>query len=84
MISQEGYSANRLARNLRTAESRLLLTMVPDFSNPFYAEIVKGIDSVAGKNGCHLLLCVRVRALPPNLKNPSLNLREFLGKSGAG
>ena len=30
-----GYSANRLARNLRTAESRLLLTMVPDFSNPF-------------------------------------------------
>jgi LacI family transcriptional regulator, repressor for deo operon, udp, cdd, tsx, nupC, and nupG len=57
VISQEGYSANRLARNLRTAESRLLLTMVPDFSNPFYAEIVKGIDSVARKNGYHLLLC---------------------------
>ncbi|MGF6696762.1 LacI family repressor for deo operon, udp, cdd, tsx, nupC, and nupG [Paraburkholderia sp. MM5496-R1] len=57
IISQEGYTANRLARNLRTAESRLLITMVPDFSNPFYAEIVKGIDAVARRHGYHLLLC---------------------------
>lgn len=57
IISQEGYTANRLARNLRTAESRLLIAMVPDFSNPFYAGIVEGIDAVARRNGYHLLLC---------------------------
>lgn len=50
-------SHHELARNLRTAESRLLLTMVPDFGNPFYAAIVRGIDSVARQNGYYMLLC---------------------------
>ncbi|MES2935465.1 MAG: LacI family DNA-binding transcriptional regulator [Pseudomonadota bacterium] len=52
-----GYRMNHLARNLRTAESRLLLTMVPDVGNPFYAEIVRGIDSVARQQGYFVLLC---------------------------
>ncbi|WP_028230554.1 LacI family DNA-binding transcriptional regulator [Paraburkholderia mimosarum] len=56
-IESSGYRVNELARNLRTAESRLLLTMVPDFGNPFYAEIVRGIDSVARQHGFFLLLC---------------------------
>jgi DNA-binding LacI/PurR family transcriptional regulator len=57
VIAAEGYSANLLARNLRTAESRLLLTMVPDVGNPFYAEIVRGIAAVTRRNGYNILLC---------------------------
>lgn len=56
-VERCGYRVNELARNLRTAESRLLLTMVPDFGNPFYAEIVRGIDSVARQHGYFMLLC---------------------------
>ncbi|BCQ24826.1 substrate-binding domain-containing protein [Caballeronia sp. NK8] len=56
-VAASGYRINELARNLRTAESRLLLTMVPDFGNPFYAAIVRGIDSVARQNGYFMLLC---------------------------
>lgn len=56
-IETSGYRVNELARNLRTAESRLLLTMVPDFGNPFYAEIVRGIDGVARQHGYFTLLC---------------------------
>jgi DNA-binding LacI/PurR family transcriptional regulator len=56
-IASSGYRVNELARNLRTAESRLLLTMVPDFGNPFYAEIVRGIDAVARQHGYFMLLC---------------------------
>ncbi len=56
-VATSGYRINELARNLRTAESRLLLTMVPDFGNPFYAAIVRGIDSVARQNGYFMLLC---------------------------
>ena len=52
-----GYRVNETARNLRTAESRLLLTMVPDVGNPFYAEVVRGIDSVARQHGYFVLLC---------------------------
>lgn len=57
VITEFGYQPNLLARNLRTAESRLLLTMVPDFGNPFYAEIVRGIDALARSEGYHVLLC---------------------------
>ncbi|PCE25165.1 LacI family transcriptional regulator [Paraburkholderia acidicola] len=56
-IKASGYRVNELARNLRTAESHLLLTMVPDIGNPFYAEIVRGIDSVAREHGYFMLLC---------------------------
>jgi LacI family transcriptional regulator, repressor for deo operon, udp, cdd, tsx, nupC, and nupG len=56
-VAASGYRINELARNLRTAESRLLLTMVPDFSNPFYTAIVRGIDIVARQNGYYMLLC---------------------------
>ncbi|WP_244816755.1 LacI family DNA-binding transcriptional regulator [Caballeronia sp. Lep1P3] len=56
-VAASGYRINELARNLRTAESRLLLTMVPDFGNPFYAAIVRGIDTVARQNGYFMLLC---------------------------
>lgn len=52
-----GYRMNHLARNLRTAESRLLLTMVPDVGNPFYAQIVRGIDTIARQHGYFVLLC---------------------------
>ena len=56
-VQAMGYRVNQLARSLRTDESRLLLTMVPDIGNPFYAEIVQGIDSVLQDNGYSLLLC---------------------------
>lgn len=56
-VTALGYRLNHLARNLRTATSRLLLTMVPDVGNPFYSEIVRGIDSVAREHGYFVMLC---------------------------
>jgi len=56
-VATSGYRVNELARNLRTAESRLLLTMVPDVGNPFYAEVIRGIDTVARQHGYFMLLC---------------------------
>jgi DNA-binding LacI/PurR family transcriptional regulator len=56
-VTALGYRLNHLARNLRTAASRLLLTMVPDVGNPFYSEIVRGIDSVAREHGYFVMLC---------------------------
>lgn len=56
-VAALGYRMNHLARNLRTAESRMLLTMVPDVGNPFYAQILRGIDAVAREQGYFVLLC---------------------------
>lgn len=55
-VAQLGYRANAFGRILRKAESRLLLVLVPDFSNPYYAEIVRGVESVARHRGYNILL----------------------------
>lgn len=55
-VEQLGYRANAFGRSLRKAESRLLLVLVPDFANPYYAEIVQGIESVTRERGYNILL----------------------------
>lgn len=56
-IKQLDYEPNLLGRNLRIAESRLLLVLIPTISNPFYSEIINGIEDVAIKQNYHILLC---------------------------
>jgi LacI family transcriptional regulator, repressor for deo operon, udp, cdd, tsx, nupC, and nupG len=63
-VAELGYQSNVLGRNLRIAQSRLLLTLLPDFGNPFYAEIVRGIDQTARKQGYNVLLCDTGASLP--------------------
>lgn len=56
-IKKLDYRPNLLGRNLRRTESRLILTLLPNISNPFYSRIVKGIEDVAQRNGYNVLLC---------------------------
>lgn len=56
-IKASNYQPNLLARQLRTARSSMILVMVSDISNPFCAEVVKGIEEEAEKNGYRILLC---------------------------
>ena len=51
-----GFRANPFGRSLAKAESGLLLVLVPDFSNPFYAQILKGAESMARRRGYKILL----------------------------
>ena len=64
-IAELDYRANPFARSLMSGESRLVLVLVPDFANPFYAEIVQGVESVTSKRGYSILLA----ALPGTLSN---------------
>lgn len=54
-IKRLGYRANAFGRSLSTGQSRLLLVLVPDFANPYYAEIVSGAAAVARQSGYTLL-----------------------------
>ncbi|KAA8995880.1 MULTISPECIES: LacI family DNA-binding transcriptional regulator [Pectobacteriaceae] len=56
-ISESNYQPNLLARQLRTARSSMILVMVSNISNPFCADVVKGIEEEAEKNGYRILLC---------------------------
>jgi len=51
-----GYSPNVVARSLRKQETRLITILLSDVTNPFFNEIVRGIEQVARENGYSVLL----------------------------
>src|SRR5918996_6446512 len=46
-VERLGYAPNSAAKNLRTLRSRKLLVTVPDLSNPFFSQILQGIEDAA-------------------------------------
>ncbi|WP_339226005.1 LacI family DNA-binding transcriptional regulator [Oceanobacillus sp. FSL K6-2867] len=56
-IEELNYEPSALGRNLRNSESRLLLVLIPSISNPFYTEIINGIEDTAISKGYNILLC---------------------------
>lgn len=44
------YHPNRLAQQFRTQHTKNILVIIPELGNAFYADILKGIESVAMKN----------------------------------
>lgn len=55
-IRRLGYTPNAQARNLRTARTNVVVALVPDISNPFFAEVIRGIEQVAHQNRYSVLL----------------------------
>ncbi len=56
-INKLNYEPSVLGRNLRNSESRILLILIPQISNPFYTEIIKGIEQTAISLHYNILLC---------------------------
>lgn len=52
-----GYRPNLLARGLVRRRSYALGVVVPDLSNPFFADVVSGVQAVAAEEGYAVLLC---------------------------
>lgn len=56
-IDRLGYVPNVSARNLRRNESRAILLLSPNFTNPFYAHVMTGVIEEARRYGYDVLLC---------------------------
>lgn len=56
IAAQLGYEPNELARQLRGGSSSTIALLVPDITNPFYPELIKGAQAVAKRNNYVLLL----------------------------
>lgn len=56
VVKRFGYTPNALARNLRTSRTRLIVALLPDIANPFFSEVIRGIEQVAHENGYSVLL----------------------------
>jgi LacI family transcriptional regulator len=63
-IAEElGYAPNPFARSLRRQDSKTLGLIVPDNTNPFFAEVAKGIEAACFGAGYTLILCNSDRSL---------------------
>lgn len=47
-IKKTGYKPNAIARSLKIQRTNTLGIMIPDISNPYYTEIVRGAEDVCG------------------------------------
>ncbi|MGB8271557.1 MAG: LacI family DNA-binding transcriptional regulator, partial [Priestia megaterium] len=56
VIKELNYQPNALARQLRKLETKTILVIVPDITNPFFSKVLRGIESVAVINGYQVLL----------------------------
>ncbi len=54
-IKDLGYQPNAAARSLRTARTRTLGLLVPNYVNPAYGEIIKGAEAAANLAGTSLM-----------------------------
>jgi LacI family transcriptional regulator len=56
-VAQLGYRPNTIARSLVTKSTQTIALLLPDIVNPFYAELVAGIQDEVLAEGHTMLLC---------------------------
>src|SRR5512140_2800565 len=56
-VQDVGYYPNDIARGLRRGDTATIGLMVPDNSNPYFAEIAKNIEDIGFENGYSVILC---------------------------
>jgi LacI family transcriptional regulator len=54
-IRELSYSPNEIARSLKVKQTRMLVFILPDITNPFFPEIVRGAEDAAFERGYFLL-----------------------------
>lgn len=57
VIARLGYRPNAVARGLSTNRTYTLGLVVPDITNPFFPEIVRGAEDTAMQRGYSVILC---------------------------
>ncbi|PWT85727.1 MAG: LacI family transcriptional regulator [Blastocatellia bacterium] len=55
-VERLGFQPNSTAKNLRTHKTGKLLVTVPDISNPFFSQILQGIEGAAQREGYSVLV----------------------------
>jgi len=56
-MQELGYQTNILARSLRKGETLTVGVILPDSANPFFAEVVRGVEDASFMNGYSVILC---------------------------
>lgn len=55
-VTALGYAPNQAAKMLRTLRTEKILVTVPDISNPFFSQVIRGVEQAAQDAGYSVLL----------------------------
>jgi LacI family transcriptional regulator len=69
-ITELGYRRNLLAQGLRTRRTQLVSLIVPDITNPFFAELAKELELACSAAGYQLMLSNSMES--PDIEQQSL------------
>jgi LacI family transcriptional regulator len=58
IASEMNYIPDRIASSLRSKKTNLIGVMVPNIVNPYWADIIRGIEDCAYQNGFQILLSI--------------------------
>ncbi len=56
-IDELGYRPNSIARSMITGKSHTIGLVIPDNSNPFFAELARRVEDIGFKKGYSVILC---------------------------
>ena len=56
VVSEMGYTPNKLAAGLRQGKSRNIAIMLPDITNPYFSPVIRSIENVAHRRGYSVIL----------------------------
>lgn len=56
-VRELNYQPNLIASALMTGQTRTVGLLVPDISNPFFAEICRGVEDAGAERGFSLVIC---------------------------
>jgi LacI family transcriptional regulator len=56
-VEELGYRPNVLARSLRQGQTHTIGMIVPDNTNPFFAEVARGVEDTSFEQGYSVILC---------------------------
>ena len=73
------YVPNEQARNLRRNESRTVLVLLPNITNPYYANVYSGINERAQELGYSLFLCNTERGEPRQMLGSAIEQKRVDG-----
>jgi LacI family transcriptional regulator, galactose operon repressor len=51
------YHPDHVARSLRVRRSQTIGMVIPDVTNPFFTDVMRGVEDVASQNGYSVILC---------------------------
>lgn len=57
VMEELNYKPNAIARSLVTKKTNVIGLLIPDISNPYFAELARGVEDGAGRFGYNVIFC---------------------------